>query len=144
MNKLPLNCCCQCLCPQGKFQLLPDSLGGFLISASESDLGLRVCEILCAPFKSGIFVSYSPPSLLYASPAGLSWPDILQGLSSPVQDSPTPTPRWGAQIPCSLGRSSAAVTILPSIGCLPMDVGLYCISVSPTHLTVVTSLYLQS
>ena len=36
------------------------------------------------------------------------------------------------------------VTILPSIGRLPRDVGLYCISVSPTHLTVVPSLYLQS
>ena len=80
VEQAPPDFCCQCLCPQGKFQLLPNSLGGFLISASESDLGffqitasvlgLRVCEILCAPFKSGIFVSYSPPTL-FANPAGL-------------------------------------------------------------------------
>ena len=80
VEQAPPDFCCQCLCPQGKFQLLPDSLGGFLILASESDLGffqitasalgLRVCEILCAPFKSGIFVSYSPPTL-FANPAGL-------------------------------------------------------------------------
>lgn len=67
VEQAPPNCCCQCLCPQGKFQLLPASLGGCLISVTESDLGsfqttvsalgLRVCEILCAHFKSGIFVS---------------------------------------------------------------------------------------
>ena len=65
VEQAPLNCCCQCLCPQGKFQLLSDSLGSFLISASESDLGsfqitasvlgLRVCEILCAPFKTEVY-----------------------------------------------------------------------------------------
>ena len=101
VEQAPLNCCCQCLCPQGKFQLLSDSLGSFLISASESDLGsfqitasvlgLRVCEILCAPFKSGIFVSYSPPSLLYASPAGLQ-SQIFCRLIFSVQDPPPPPP----------------------------------------------------
>ena len=63
------------------FQLLPATLGGSLISACESDpgsfqitasvLGLRVCEILYVPFERGIFASYSPPALPYASPAGL-------------------------------------------------------------------------
>ena len=95
VEQAPPNFCCQCLCPQWKFQWLPASLGGCLISASESNLGsfqitasalgLRVCEILCAPFKSGTFASYSPPTLLYTSPAGLQ-SQIFCRLIFSVQD----------------------------------------------------------
>lgn len=68
----------QHLCTQGEFQLLPASLGGFLMSASESELssfqitvsvlGPGACEILCALFKTGVYFSQpsgSPKSKLY-------------------------------------------------------------------------------
>lgn len=100
-------------------------------------LGLRVCEILCALFKSGIFVSYSPSqSPVARRPCWPSKPDILQAHLLSVQD-PHPTPRWELQIPCSLGISSAAVTILPSIGCLPTG----CRSLLHLCLSLPTSLW---
>ena len=54
----------QHLCPQGKLQLSPSSPGG-------SALDPRACEILCAPFKSGVSVSHSPLALLKVSPTGV-------------------------------------------------------------------------
>ena len=75
------NVCHKCLCPQGQLQFPPASLRGSLRLAGGSDpsffkitasaLGPRVCEVLCAPFKSGVFISHSPPALLKVSPAGL-------------------------------------------------------------------------
>lgn len=60
---------------EGEPQLPPASPGGSPGSVSGSDtgpfqtaasgLGHRVCEILCTAFKSGVFVSYSPPGLLH-------------------------------------------------------------------------------
>ena len=65
------------VCPQ----FPPASLGGSPKLAGGSDpcsfqfiasvLGPRVCEILCAPFKSGVFISYSPLVHLKESTAGL-------------------------------------------------------------------------
>ena len=75
------NGCCQCLCLQGKLQLCSASLGESLKPEDESNqdsfqitasaLGSRACEILCAYFKSRIFVYDSPLDLLKASPDGL-------------------------------------------------------------------------
>ena len=91
----PRNGCCWHLCPQGELQLPPASLGGspglaggsdpgsFQISASA--LGLRVCEILCAPFKSGVPIPHSPLGLLNVSPAGLQG-QMFWGLIFPLQD----------------------------------------------------------
>ena len=65
------------MCPQ----FPPASLEGSPKLASGSDscsfqiiafvLGPRVCEILCVPFKSGVFISYSPLVHLKESTAGL-------------------------------------------------------------------------
>ena len=64
----------------GESQLPPASPGGSLRSASESDsgsfqttasaLGLGAWEILCVPFKCGVFVSYRPLALPNISPTG--------------------------------------------------------------------------
>ena len=75
------NVCCQCLCSSGALQLSPASPGGSPRSEDGSDtgsfqitasaLGPRECEILCAPFKSGVSISHSPLGLQKVSPAGL-------------------------------------------------------------------------
>ena len=69
-DKAPQNDCHQCLHPQGELQLPPASPadspgsaggsepGSFQITSSA--LGPRACEILCAPFKSGVPISHSP------------------------------------------------------------------------------------
>ena len=63
VDKLPQNGCHQSICPQGELQLPPPSLRGSPGLAGRSDPGLfqitsilgpRACEILCAPFKSGV------------------------------------------------------------------------------------------
>ena len=44
-----------------------------------------MCEILQAPFKSGVSISYSPPALPHTSPAGFQ-NLMFWGLVFPVQD----------------------------------------------------------
>lgn len=77
------NVCSQWLliCSQDELQWSPASLGGSPRSADGSDpgffritassLGPGMCDILCAPCKSGDFISQSPLALLILSPAGL-------------------------------------------------------------------------
>ena len=91
----PQKGCCQHLCPQGEPQLPPASLGvsprsvsgydpgSFQITASV--LGLRMCEVLSAPFKSRVSVSYNPMALPYARPSGLQ-SQAFCGLVFLVQD----------------------------------------------------------
>ena len=72
VEQAPKNECCQCLCAQGESWLPPDSLGSSPTSANGSDPGsfqitasalvFRVCEILCATFKSEVSVSYRLPA----------------------------------------------------------------------------------
>ena len=72
--------CHQLLSPQGESQLPPASPGGSPGLASGADpgafqtapsaLALRVCEILCAPFKSRVSASYSSLGLPNVSSAG--------------------------------------------------------------------------
>ena len=86
VGQAPPNGYQQHLCPQEVYQLLSASLGGSPKSANGSEPGsfeipasqpsLGVCEILCVPFKSRVFVSYSPLALL----CKLHWPskpDVL-------------------------------------------------------------------
>ena len=104
-------------------------LGFFQITASV--LGLGVCEILCAPFKGGVSLSYSPLALLYSSPAGLQ-SHMFWGVVFPVQD-------------LRLGRTSAIVILFPFVGCLPGSVGLdYTMSVSLLPISLWFLLYIFS
>ena len=75
------NGCPQCLCLQGELQLPPASPGGSPRSAGGSDpgsfqitassMGPGVCEILCAPFESGVSISLSPLGPSEVNSAGL-------------------------------------------------------------------------
>ena len=91
----PRNDCFQALCPQWESQLPPASLGGSPRSESVSNsssfqvtasaLGFGMYEVLCAPFKCWVSVSYSPLALLYTSPTGLE-NQMFEGLIFLVQD----------------------------------------------------------
>ena len=134
------NGCHQGLCPWGKPLLPSASPGGSPRSACCSDPGFfqmtasalvpEACEILCVPFGSGVFISYSPLALLKASPACLQsqmfWRNHLPG-AVPLG--------WGAQFgsqtPCFFGRTSAIVIILPFVGYPPRGVGLDCTTFPP-------------
>ena len=115
------------VCIQGLFQLLPSSPGDSPRSAGRSDsssflsiayaLGLRACEILCAPFKSGVSVSHSAPELLKVGSTGLQGQTFWR-LTFLVQ------------IPRSLGTSSATVTILPFVNHPPWGILGFCLSYS--------------
>ena len=69
-ERAPPHGCHQFLCPQSDLHLPAASLGDSPRSAGGSDpgsypitdsaLGIRVCESLCASFKSGIPISYAP------------------------------------------------------------------------------------
>ena len=83
-------------------------------------LGLRVCEVLCAPFKSGVCVSYSPLTVLYLSPVPFK-ATCFEGVIFQHRTA-------------RLGRTSAIVIVFLFVGCLPGSVGLgYTVSASPTH-----------
>ena len=81
IESAPKNGCHQCLRPQGELQFPLTSLGGPLRSASGSDSGsfqitasapcLGVFEILCAPFKSRVFISPCPLAPPKVSSSGL-------------------------------------------------------------------------
>ena len=105
--------CHQLLSPQAESQLPPASPGGSAGSASGADpgafqtapsaLALRVCEMLCAPFRSRVSASYSPLGLPNVSSAGFqsqifwslnSWCRTL-GLGSPTWGSDPSLPREG-------------------------------------------------
>ena len=87
--------CHQHLCPQGESQRLPASLIGSTESASGSDTGacqtsaslleLGPCELLPVPFKSVVFVSYNPLSLLNGILTGFQSQTFWR-LVFPVQD----------------------------------------------------------
>ena len=91
----PPNGCCQHLFPHCESQLLPPSPGGSASLTSGSDpgsfhitasaLGARACEILCAPFKSGVSVSHSPLAFPKLIPTGLQ-SQMFCGLIFQVQD----------------------------------------------------------
>ena len=119
--------------PQGELHLPTASLrgsprsaggshpGSFQITASA--LGLRVCEILCAPFKNRVYFlqpSGSPESKPH-------WPSESNVLRAYLPS--TWPPGWGAQcgaqIPWDLGRSCAIVTILQFVDYSPVGVSLY-------------------
>ena len=82
-------------CSQDELHLLPASLEDALRSASASDpgsfqltasaLGPGACEILCVPFKSGVYISYSPLAFPKISPSGPQSHTFL-GLIFLVQD----------------------------------------------------------
>ena len=84
----------------------PALLGGSSRSASETDpgsfqttasaLGLRAREILHAPFKSRVSVSYSPVALLNISPAGFQ-SQVFWGLIFLLQD------HWAGEPDVGLG-----------------------------------------
>ena len=111
--------------------------GSFQISASV--LGLRVCELLCTPFKSGFSVSYSPLALLYASLTGFQGAHLLIEPPAP-QD-------WGnqcgAQTPCSMGRTFAIVIILPFAGHLPRILVLTIPCLCPSYLSHCNSFFIS-
>ena len=139
----PQNGCCQHLCPQSEPQLPPASPGGSPRLASGSDsgsfqitasaLGPGACEILCAPFKSGVYFpqpSSSPESKL----CWPSKPNVL-GAHLPGAGLPGWGAQCGAQTLCSLGRTSAIVIIFCCVGHLPGGMGLDC-TTSPLLLPV--------
>ena len=101
------------LCP-GCLQLPPPSPR----SAGMSAPGPEACEILCVPFKNGLYISHSPLGLLKVSPTGLQ-SQTFWGFIFPVQDPSGCGALCGAHIPCSFGSTSAIVIILPFVDCLP-------------------------
>lgn len=118
--------------------MLPASLGASARSTSEFDLGFfqvtasvlgfRVCEVLCAPFKSGVCVSYSPLTVLYLSPVPFK-ATCFEGVIFQLRTA-------------RLGRTSAIVIVFLFVGCLPGSGGLdYTVSAPATHVIMVPSLY---
>ena len=91
----PQNACHHCLLPQDESQLHSASPEGSPRSASVSDpasfqttasaLGLRACEILCVPFKSGVSVPYSHLALPNVKPTGFQ-SQVFWGLVFPIRD----------------------------------------------------------
>lgn len=77
----------------------------------------RTYEVLCAPFRNGVYFpqhSGSPECML-------CWPSRANvvGFVFPVQDFQFGEPQLevcGVQIPCSFGRTSTVVIILPFVG----------------------------
>lgn len=136
------NICHKCLCPQ----FPPASLGGSPKLAGGSDpcsfqiiasvLGPRGCEILCTPFKSRVFISYSPLVHLKESTAGLQ-SQKFWGLVFLVRK-----PNVGFRSLAPWGESLQ----LQLFSCLwvahlGVRIWLFCISTFPSHLVVVPSLY---
>ena len=75
--------------------------GSYQITASA--LGSKACEILCAPFKSGISISYSLLALLNVSPTDLQ-SQMFWGLVFLVQDSWAGEPDMGLRPLTPLGE----------------------------------------
>ena len=115
---------CQRLCPQDELQLPPASLGGSLRSAGGCDpgffqitasaMGPGMCEILCAPCKSGVSISHSPLALLKLSPAGLQ-SQTFWGFVFLVQGLCTGYPRVGSD-PLLLGEELCSCNYPPICG----------------------------
>ena len=109
----PENVCHHCLCPQGELQLLPTSLEESSRSAGRSDSGAyeitawswypRVCEILCAPFKSEVSISSNSLGLSKVSPTGLQ-SQMLWGLIFLVQNPQAGEPDMGLSPLTPLGE----------------------------------------
>ena len=121
------NACHKCLFPLDELHLAPASQGGSPRSAGGSNQGSfwitalalrpRTYEVLCAPFKNGV----SFPQRSDSSECTLCWPSRANvvGFVFPVQDFQFGEPQLevcGVQIPCSLGRTSEVVIILPFVG----------------------------
>lgn len=100
--------------------------------------GVRVCEILRAPFKNEVCVSFSPLALPRECSVGLQNEGILRGHLPSAE-----ALGWEAQCEAwtlhSLGKTSAVVIILLFVGCLPR---CFDNSAPSTRLVVVSSLYL--
>ena len=100
--------------------------------------GPGTCEILCGPFKCGVWSSHHPLVLPKVSPTGFQSQTFL-GLIL-VQGPRLGSPMWDSDL--SLwGRTSATIIILPFIGGLPKRMTLTSIA-GPPLPTVVPSFYL--
>ena len=77
LERAPQNGCRPCLglqFPPASLEHFPVSAGGSATGSFQmttSALSPRVCEILCAPFKSGVSISHSPLAPPKVIPAGL-------------------------------------------------------------------------
>ena len=136
------NDCCQCLYSHSELQLPPafpdDSWRSTYSSDPGSsqitapDLGPRVCEILCAPFKSEISISPSPLGLAKVRPACLQ-SQMLWGFIFQRQDPQTGYPNMGLRLLTLFGEAlqcNFSVFVCHS----PGDIGILQICLSyPTH-----------
>ena len=94
VERAPQNGCRQCLCHQGELRLPPASPGDSPRSAGGSDpdsiqltasaLRPGACEILCVPFKNGVYFP-QPSGLPKVNPISLQ--QMFWGLIFPAQDS---------------------------------------------------------
>ena len=106
-------------------------------------LGPRVCEILCAPFESGVSISYSSLALLKvkASPSGFPC-SVFWALFFLVLDPKLGGSVWVHRLH-SLGRASAIIIILYLwIICPGVLVLIILCLLTPTHHVVVSYLYI--
>lgn len=121
---IPQSGCCQCLCPQGDLRLPPNFPRSFPIAVGGTDPGFfwitvsvlssGVCELLCSPFKSGLY--FQQP---YGSPESKPrWPSPSDILVIPLPGvEPSGWGAWcGIQTLCSLGWSSAIVIVFSNVG----------------------------
>ena len=130
--------------PKGKPHLPPDSLCSSLNSASvcypgclkvtASVLGLGSCEVLYVPFRSRVFVSYSPWLSCVQTPLALK----LHVLEAHLPGSGVPKVELGPL----LGEKSTIVIILLLVGS-HLGVWFLTSSCPLTLLVVDLSLYLQ-
>ena len=132
VNKLPKTDCYKCLCPQSEPHLPFTSPGSSPRLAGGSDpgffqitvstLGPEACEILCMPFKSGVYfpqTSCSPESKLH-------WPSkpnvpraCLLGAEAPRLG----RLMWGLDS-LLLGENFCNCIFLLVVGCSPGGMGL--------------------
>ena len=124
---IPQSWCCQRPCPYGELQLPPNFPGSFPIAVGGTDPGFfcittsvlssGVYELLCSPFKSGLYFKQpcrSPESKPH-------WPSASDILVTPLPDvEPSGWGAWcGIQTLCSLGWASAMVIVFSFVGCPP-------------------------
>ena len=124
VEQAPPNGYHQCLCSQGKLHLPPASLEGSPKSAGGSDpgsfqitasvLGLGAAEILCAPFKSGGSISYSPLALPKLSSTGLQ-SQCSEASSSWCRTLRLENPMWVSE-PSLLGENLCNCNYPPVLG----------------------------
>ena len=143
------NACHKCLFPLDELHLAPASQGGSPRSAGGSNQGSfwitalalrpRTYEVLCHPLRME-FISHSTLALLNVCSAGLQG-QTLWGLFSQCRTSSLESHNWKSvefRSPCSFGRTSTVVIILPFVGhpCGGI-VPDYCVPVPPSCLVMV-------